>query len=225
MQVSSISKKLKSLFPSLSDAWIRHLEEDGVIISAQQNQNDFGDTQGIYCLIILDGILLVEKEESSLLLQEGDVFGLRETLFSTDINGAKSINDDSDLGQHEIKLRSMSNQTLFIKIKGKTVLNNMESEPQLREDWLHVLNQSFERQLTYGLDLYQLDTVDRIRYLIKKIKQYADERLELPVKQIQMLTGVSRSSIYRCLKALEGEDYFVFCNKGQICIDSQKEVD
>ncbi len=233
MASTSIPEKLRLLFPSLSDAWIRHLLEDGELISAHQNQSDFDDTDGIHCYIMLDGLLLAENEESSLLLQQGDVFGLRETLFSSNTNGAHPNNEQSQSqgqGQSQsqtngqVQLMSTSNKTLFIKIKSGVVLKKMESTPQLREDWLHVLNQSFERQLSYGLDLYHLDTLDRVRHLIKKMIRYADERIELPIKQIQMLTGVSRSSIYRCLKTLEMEESLVFCNKGQICIDVHKEM-
>lgn len=221
MDVKPISHNLKTLFPSLSAEWIRHILEDGEIISAQQNQNNIFSTDGVFCIIILDGLLLAEDDEGATLLQKGDVYGLRETLFSAD-NVSINKYASNSIDFLNTKFVSTSNKTLFIKIDGEIILKDMETKPQLREDWLQVLNQSFERQLSQGLDLYNLDTLDRVRQLIKKLKQYADERFEMPIKHIQSLTGVSRSSIYRCLKTLENEEQFIFCNKGQICFDTEK---
>lgn len=217
---------IKTIYPALSDVWIQHLFHLGNIETVIRDKDILEHDQDVQCVFVLDGLLINQGVDGMHLLTKGDVFGLRETLFSVDLSYDEVGSGHTPLVDQKMNLVSITNETTCLVVDGAAILSDMESKPNLREGWLYVLNTSFEKQLHDGLDNYELDTLDRLRRVLHQIKLFADEKFALSIKHIQALTGISRSSIYRCIKTLEEEEKLVFCNKGHICFctaDAQKK--
>lgn len=206
---------IQSTYPALNSEWITRLLINGNIKQLFRQERVFQTQDKASCIFVVDGLLLNENEEGMQLLKQGDVYGLRETLFSVDLSHDKNAQKLIDLPSN--MLTSLSQSTTFLEVDGAFILDDMEKNPELREGWLYVLNNSFEKQLNDGLHNYQLGTLDLLRHILKQLKEFADEQFAVPIQHIQELTGISRSSIYRCLKTLEEEEQFVFCAKGHIC--------
>ncbi len=207
---------IQSTYPSLNEDWVVRLLEMGQFKELKRDETISQHNNGmIQSVFIIEGLLLGENKEGMQLLKHGNVYGLRETLLSVDLSNQNGVYTDDMYLDGKLTCISQSAQCLIID--GNLILREMENNPELREGWLYVLNSSFEKQLNDGLYNYQLDTLDRLRRVLKQLKHFADEHFAVSIHHIQELTGISRSSIYRCLRTLEKEEQLVFCSKGHIC--------
>jgi CRP-like cAMP-binding protein len=213
---------LHAAFPALSLSWIDSILENGELKLAQREELIVYKGYQAHCIFIISGIAISEEGNRTNLYSPGECIGLRETFFSASLPDVRELPYSGKSiktviqNPHGFKenVRVLSDKLEYISIPGNAILQSIASQSELREAWLYLLNEVYEREMRNGLELFHRNTTDRLREILEFIRKYADEKVSISVKHIQALTGISRSSMYRSLKELQENRELILCDNG-----------
>ncbi|MCC5917734.1 MAG: hypothetical protein JJU02_10470 [Cryomorphaceae bacterium] len=201
-------EKLARHFPATTQEWRNSILENGRVFTSELGADIIREGDSAKCVFILSGLGLCISNEKATLVTPGKCIGLQETFSS--VKTPSTISNDQNERKTQgnflpfnCKIQTISNKLVYLVIEGDAVLKSVKKNPALQETWFYLLNQWFEDEMISGLTLFQKRTKDRIKEALNCIRIHADGHVNFPIKYLQALTGISRSSMYRCLREMQ----------------------
>ena len=215
--------ELQKHYPSIGKDWMESMRVYGKFYEAERGEKLISIADPAKCYFILKGLALGISEEKAQLFSPGSLIGLAETFFSANIAVVEEHLRKNRKGeqlfiplQFAFNVRVMSEELNYVCIDSRDIVNAISNNSKLRKTWLYLLNSSFEKEMTKGITSFNQNTLDRLRETLFVIKQHSDAKVRIPVKHLQSLTGISRSSIYRCINELQKKEGMIVCENGKI---------
>jgi hypothetical protein len=217
---------LRHHYPSIGEDWLESMRVYGKFCRANRSEKLISKGDPAKCFFILKGLAIGVSDEKVQLYSPGSLIGLTETFFSANIPGSEGVvnkkkgGDKRDLLFTPIRftcdVHVMNEEFDYICIDSRDIVNTISKNPRLHETWLYLLNQSFEKEMFKGIVSFNQNTLERLKETLFVIRQHSDEEVRIPVKYLQSLTGISRSSMYRCINELQKKERMIVCENGKI---------
>ncbi len=215
---------LHKAYPALSVEWLQSIFEIGNLKTRFRGDYIVEKGDPAICVFIISGVVIAEDGPRAGLYGPGQCIGLRETFFSANLpdmqefpySGKNVKKVDLNLLSFQENYNVVSQSVEYLEIPGGVILQSIANTPSLRETWLYLLNKTYEDEMKTGLQLFHKSTTERLREILDFIRDYADEASMISAKNIQALTGISRSSLYRSLKELQQNRELVLCENGMV---------
>lgn len=215
---------LHKAYPALSVEWLQSLLKLGHLKSRKRGEFIAKKGDPTICVFIISGVVIAEDGPRTGIYGPGQCLGLRETFFSANLpdiqefpySGKEVKKVDLNFLSFQENYKIISKGVEYIEIQGGEILQCIANTPSLRETWLYLLNKTYEDEMQTGLQLFHKSATERLREVLDFIRKNADEATTISVKNIQALTGISRSSMYRSLKELQQKRELVLCENGMV---------